>query len=569
MKSKSTYDVVICGGGLAGLTLARQLKLYQPERTIAVIDKQTGPLPNATHKVGESTVENGAYYLAEKLQLSNYFKSHHFPKFGLRFFFGNATEAFHQRPEFGLSQFPKVESYQIDRGLLEDQLRKRNNADGIALLEGMSVKDIRLAEDDSWHEIWFHDQARTQTQSIQARWVVDAMGRRRYLQKKLGLIKGKRGHCSAVWFRLAGRVDVNALTPAAHSQWHKRVPDENRYYSTNHLMGAGYWVWLIPLASGYTSVGIVTDENIHPFETYNQYSKAMAWLQSYEPVLAKHLQGHTPLDFKCMRRYSYSSKQLFSHQRWACVGEAGIFPDPFYSPGVDLIGFANTITAEMIRQDFQGTLIPETVTHYNRFLRGFNDTMKQTIQSGYPNFGNATVTAAKLLWDFTAGWALNSPQMFNDIYLDPKNHKIMRKKTADFFSLTRRMQRLFATWAAHSTERLTYTFVDYLSLEFLAKLRHRNLQTGKSFVELQADQEENMARLEELAQALFLLAVEDVMPEQLSAFSEPFWLNAWRVNLKPSTWKKGLFNPKTPPRDFSQMRYEIRSKFHLKEEAVS
>ena len=39
--------------------------------------------------------------------------------------------------------------------------------------------------------------------------------------------------------------------------WHSRLAEGDRSFSTNHLMGEGYWVWLIRLASGATSVGIV------------------------------------------------------------------------------------------------------------------------------------------------------------------------------------------------------------------------------------------------------------------------------------------------------------------------
>ncbi len=81
------FDVVILGGGLAGLTLARQLLSQQPELMIAVIEKRQYPVSETTHKVGESTVEIGAHYLSEQLGLKKHLTDDQLPKFGLRFFF--------------------------------------------------------------------------------------------------------------------------------------------------------------------------------------------------------------------------------------------------------------------------------------------------------------------------------------------------------------------------------------------------------------------------------------------------------------------------------------------------
>ena len=272
-----SYDVAICGGGLAGLTLARQIKLQQPDRSVALIERVMRPLPEATHKVGESSVELGANYLAEKLQLSAYFSEHHFKKMGLRYFFGDSTGPFERRPEFGLSAFPAIDSYQIDRGKFENDLRQLNASSGIEVIEGRKVQKICLATDQQAHKISLESQRSTNQETIYARWVIDAMGRRRYLQKKLNLSRKTEAKCSAIWFRLAGRVDIDDLV-SGMSEWHTRVPDRQRYFSTNHLMGDGYWVWLIPLATNKTSVGIVTQESIHPFETFNTYERAIKWL---------------------------------------------------------------------------------------------------------------------------------------------------------------------------------------------------------------------------------------------------------------------------------------------------
>ena len=63
------YDVVILGGGLAGLTLARQLRQERPSLRVLVLEKRTHPAPEAAHKVGESSVEIGAHYFGQVLGL--------------------------------------------------------------------------------------------------------------------------------------------------------------------------------------------------------------------------------------------------------------------------------------------------------------------------------------------------------------------------------------------------------------------------------------------------------------------------------------------------------------------
>jgi flavin-dependent dehydrogenase len=564
----SDFDVVICGGGLAGQTLARQIKQKMPSQSILVVDRLTRPLPDSALKVGESLVETGAHYLAEKLQLTDYFKTRHLFKCGLRYFFNPASETLEERPEFGLSKFPAVHSFQVDRGMLENDLRSMNVDAGITLLEGVRIKDIVLAEGDGPHEVILDDEDGSRT--VTARWVVDASGRAQILQRKLKLKRKREQNGSSVWFRYEGRIDIEDLVPDSAAQWHDRVPGKNRYYSTNHLIGKGYWVWLIPLASGNTSVGIVTDDEMHPFSTYKSYELAMQWLEEHEPLLARYLAGKKPMDFLGLRRYSYSSSQVFSPQRWACVGEAGVFADPFYSPGTDLIGFANTITTQMIWLDSQDKLTPELVSEFNNFVIGLNNSLTDNIQLGYPLFGNPTVSVAKLIWDNTAAWSFLSPQMFNSIFLDAEKHRQIRDVTGTFFGLTRKMQKLFVAWEKKSNSRLTFDFIDYLSIPYLYSLRLRNLQADKPLEELVADQQANMKTFEELAQVLFMVAVEDCFPDELDRIKEAGWLNAWRIGLEPEKWDaNGLFEPKSPPRDLENMYTQIRSLFKRARAAVN
>src|SRR5438128_6712435 len=80
------YDVAILGGGLAGLTLAIQLKRSRPETSVFVAEKRAEPAPDAAFKVGESSVENGAYYYRVKCGMAEYLEKEHLRKAGLRYF---------------------------------------------------------------------------------------------------------------------------------------------------------------------------------------------------------------------------------------------------------------------------------------------------------------------------------------------------------------------------------------------------------------------------------------------------------------------------------------------------
>ena len=119
-------DVIIAGGGLAGLTLAIQLKLTNPHISIVVLEKRSETAPIATHKVGESTSELGAYYLREVLQLKDYLIEHQLPKFGFRFFFSQEhSEDISRRIELGSRFLNSIPTHQVDRGLLENELVNR------------------------------------------------------------------------------------------------------------------------------------------------------------------------------------------------------------------------------------------------------------------------------------------------------------------------------------------------------------------------------------------------------------------------------------------------------------
>jgi flavin-dependent dehydrogenase len=553
----SEYDLIICGGGIAGLSLARQLALAGEDMSVLVLDMIDRPLPPAAFKVGESTIETGAYYYHGILGLYDYLESDHLEKLGLRYFYGGGAGEFSERPEYGVRRFLPAKSYQLDRGTLEERLRELIVEAGCDLREGVRVKDIEIGTP---HEVTFSG-ADGVMQRARSRWVVDAMGRRRYLMHKLGLDRGWRGPCSSAWWRVRGKVSVNSFVPASNTAWHARV-DDDRWQSTTHLMGKGYWVWLIPIAPDNTSVGIVTAEATHPLNTYGlNYEQALEWLRRHEPLVADALAGHALMDFLKLKQYSHTAKQVFSTDRWACAGVSGVFADPYYSVGSNLIGFENGFICRMIQMDRAGTLTPEYVDHANRYVIALNDFLTDTIQRGYANHHIGPIMALKTIWDYYIGWTTTDPQYYHEVYLDPTLSKIMSGVTSRMVVTQARMMTLFEEWGRR-TDRTGYTFdfIDYIEdLPTLKDLHVRNLPPKTDdFRQLLDRTREAVDRIEELAHIIFLLAVRDVLPDECARLESAAWINTEAISLDPARWQTdGLFAPKTAPRDYRRHAEEI------------
>lgn len=572
---ESNFDVVICGGGMAGLSMARQLNLELPGLSVLVIDREARPLPEAAWKIGEATTEFGAHYLTEYLQLSDYFTKEHVRKLGFRHFMGDPHGPFEDRPELGLTEVAPVAAFQIDRGKMENDLRELIVKDGATLVEGAQITDIQLNSGDNQNEVSYLDPESGANKTVTCNWVIDGTGRRQFIQRKLGLRRPHRGDPhSAAWFRLRGRVDVEDLVSESNREWHDRVPGKVRYKSTNHICGSGYWIWLIPLSSGITSVGLVTAERQHPFDEYSTFERTQSWLKKNEPAIAGLIEGHELLDFRVMKQYSYSSGRAFSMDRWACVGEAAVFADPYYSPGADLIAMSNTMAIDLIKSDLNGELDASVVDEYSQYLIMFSNMLGRAIQRGYKYLGDETIMAARGVWDSTAAWAYQCPQIFSRIFVDKAKREAVSKATPhSFILLTNRMQKLLKDWFNARQEgrgNLTFEFFDYLGIPWVSDLRILNLRKIDDVDELATQFSDNMVAFQELAQAIFLLAVEDVYPEHLAQLSEIEWMNAWKLTLDPNEWEtSGMFSPITDPGDFRTVHSQMRTLFVTKPAAVT
>jgi Kef-type K+ transport system membrane component KefB/flavin-dependent dehydrogenase len=439
------WDVLICGAGFAGLLLARQLRQELPHLRVAIVERSKRPLPDACHKVGESSVELGCQYFL-RLGLREYMAERQLPKMGLRFFPGGGHLPLHERAEMGPCAEPIVPSYQIDRGRIEDDLRGFAERDGVTLIEGAQVTAIDLGTGGALHRVTWD--AGGTTGIATARWVVDATGRNALVRKQQKLTRPSRHVASSGWYRIAGRFDINRLVPASEKEWHSRPLADKRWLSTNHFMGDGYWVWVIPLSTGNTSIGVVIHEDTHDSSCIAGLERTQAFIEKHEPHLARELAKERVLDFLCLRNYSYSVAQSFSPDRWALVGVAGAFVDPLFSPGNDFIALANTFTVEMIRADLAGEDLKERAdilnTQYRAMLVGAFEIFRQAA----PVYGHAGAMSTKVFWNNFAYWSFTCQYFQQDLCrLHAADQARVAVYGTRFLELTSNVESLLQAWA--------------------------------------------------------------------------------------------------------------------------
>lgn len=186
-----------------------------------------------------------AHYLRDRLASADHLSGSQLRKMGLRMFFSNRgnTDIAH-RMELGSSSYVPQLTYQIDRDRLENELHRRCVSVATDFARGWA-RSVECGSDDGPHMVTVqHGDAVTETT---ARWVVDASGRNRMLPRQLKLKRANQHDCNAAWFRVATEMDIGRWSD--DPTWQGRLTEGDRAMSTNHLMGEGYWVWLIRLAS--------------------------------------------------------------------------------------------------------------------------------------------------------------------------------------------------------------------------------------------------------------------------------------------------------------------------------
>jgi flavin-dependent dehydrogenase len=385
------YDVVIIGGAFSGAATALMLKRQHPAARVLIIEKAA----EFDRKVGESTTELSSCYMTRLLGLTHYLGHHHLAKQGLRMWFANRPDQpFDDCVELGARYHARLPTFQVDRSTLDQHMLELALEAGCELRRPAKVTGIELQANKSLVSL--------ESQTVSTRWLVDASGRASLLPRKLGHFQPNTEHpINAVWARFTGVKDWDSY------EWREKFRDyanacrTSRNWATNHLMGLGWWCWIIPLRGGDVSAGIVYDSRIFKLpEGANLSERLRAHLLSH-PVGAEIFAGAQVIegDVHAFSALPYSSRKVCGDS-WFAVGDAAGFIDPLYSPGLDFCSYTSYYVANVLARSLAREDVSEALSYYNeQYPVTYRLWFETLYKDKYYYMGDAELMAAALLLD--------------------------------------------------------------------------------------------------------------------------------------------------------------------------
>ena len=383
------YDVVILGGAFSGASAAILLRREAPQLRVLIVEKAA----QFDAKVGEATTEMSAMFLTRRLAMWHHLEAEHLPKEGLRYWFSNAKVTGHANAsESGGYLRSSVPAFQLRRDALDEYLLASAVAEGAELWRPAKATDVEVGE--SANKITIDGK------TITCRWLLDATGRVNFLGRRLGLIDRNEEHpTAAIWCRWKNVRHIDDLAARNGALAARNIG--SRRLATNHYMGFGYWIWVIPLGNNETSIGIVFDKRLVDLHhSKNREEDFVAFLKAI-PALAELLEGAEPR-FDDLRFYShlpYVTRQYMG-KGWALVGDAAAFLDPYYSPGLDHAAFSVESTVDIIKMDAMGKdIAPRIAEHNETFLRSYHRFFRSIYKDKYYYMGESDLLSASFLID--------------------------------------------------------------------------------------------------------------------------------------------------------------------------
>jgi len=452
-----TSDVLVMGGGGTGQLAAAYLHMRFPKLKVAVVE---GPHKNRPI-VGESLVEVSVDFLLE-LGMGAYLVEKHYPKYGLTYYFkpdiDNPADRTYVVDEIPTA--PPILSFQINRFTFDREVRDRNLANGVELIDG-TVVGVAINAGDGLHRVTVQDAAGAR-HTMSARWLVDATGRNRVLQKHLQLQEKVEEQKDVYWFRLKNfNPEILSHIQALKKPNRCYVP----YYATHHFFGKSNWIWCIPMRSPdnepLISIGITYRRDVYPHGEVRTMENFLECVGREHPVVVELTRSGTVVDTNYYRAYMWECRQRYSPDRWYIIGDAGDTVDPLYSVGLALSTLQIRQIAAIIQRELNGFDTAEFTKDLDTVITAFQRGVTRDTTRLYACMSDAYRCHLGVHLAVTKLFHLALPLVINGYVWDPLGAKLINW----FSSLetlegdSKRIQELIRDVAANPKNRTLENFI--------------------------------------------------------------------------------------------------------------
>ncbi len=392
------YDVAIIGGAFSGASSALLLKRQFADLRILIIERTV----EFDRKVGESTSEVAGCFLTRVLRLGMHMNSKHISKHGLRMWFHkDGQNAPGRCTELGPAFQGRLPTFQINRMTLDAEVLREAMAIGCELARPATIKDLELGGIGE-NSVSFKTES-GEHRCVTASWVIDASGK---AAKTAKMRKTWRSNTEAhptasMWTRFKNVNYLDSQKGVCQMEGVSGKVFAQRGYSTNHLMGFGWWCWIIPLDSGEVSAGLTWDTRLF---TPPSEGKMCDRLKEH---LLKHPVGKVMFEHaeavendNCYYKgLAYYSEEV-AGKGWTIVGDAGGFMDPLYSQGIDYCAHTVYSSYTLLRSYYSGECIEAGIAERNKeFKRSYFDWFNALYKDKYWYLGDAELMHAAFLMD--------------------------------------------------------------------------------------------------------------------------------------------------------------------------
>jgi flavin-dependent dehydrogenase len=311
------FDIAIVGGGPAGSTAGTLLA--KNAWNVTILEKENFP----RFKIGESLLP-GSLRTFERMGVREKIdQADVIVKYG-----GKIISACGARSNRFLfcdafrCKYPTA--YQVERSMFDQLLLDHAAESGCRVSQGTNVTNVAF---DGEGVI-----IRTLDRIVRARYLIDCSGRNSLVGS----------HCKL----RQNYPHLRKFSLFAHFEGVHREPGIDGTL-TQMIRGRDRWIWIIPITSKKTSIGVVLDAQtfkqmkLSPEDAFNQI------LQANPKVTEQISQARRITEVHATGDFSFRNKR-FTGERWVLAGDAAGFIDPVWSSGVFIAILSAEKAADML-----------------------------------------------------------------------------------------------------------------------------------------------------------------------------------------------------------------------------